>query len=107
MTTQEQPSSTEQNNTIEITKARSRVTTNTPCQISRNPSQTAKSPPAVLNVLAEMKNSGLSDYSTHFTDKALTYISKHADLNQPERVKQFIANPPCLFPKQREKEGSS
>jgi integrase len=39
-----------------------------------------------------MKNSGKSDYSTHFVDKSLTYASKHTDLNQPEQVKQFIAN---------------
>jgi integrase len=39
-----------------------------------------------------MKNNGRSDYSTHFVDKASTYISKHANLNEPEQVKQFIAN---------------
>jgi integrase len=39
-----------------------------------------------------MKNNAKSDYSIKFTDKSLTYISKHADLNQPEQVKQFIAN---------------
>jgi integrase len=39
-----------------------------------------------------MKNNGKSDYSITFVDKSLTYISKHADLNQPEQVKQFIAN---------------
>ena len=39
-----------------------------------------------------MKNNGKSDYSIKFVDKSLTYISKHADLNKPEQVKQFIAN---------------
>ena len=39
-----------------------------------------------------MKNNGLSDYSIEFADKALTHLSKHADLNQPEQVKQFIAD---------------
>jgi integrase len=39
-----------------------------------------------------MKNNGKSDYSTHFVDKALNYINKHTDLNQPEQVKAFIAN---------------
>jgi integrase len=39
-----------------------------------------------------MKNSGRSDYSIRFVDKSLTYISQHADLNEPEQVKQFIAN---------------
>ncbi len=39
-----------------------------------------------------MKNNGKSSYSIKFVDKSLTYISKHADLNQPEQVKHFIAN---------------
>jgi len=39
-----------------------------------------------------MKNNNRSDYSIKFTDKALTYISKHANLNKPEEVKTFIAN---------------
>ena len=39
-----------------------------------------------------MKNEGRSDYSIKFVDKALTYLSKHTNLNEPEQVKQFIAN---------------
>jgi integrase len=39
-----------------------------------------------------MKNNGRSEYSIEFVDKSLTYISKHANLNEPEQVKQFIAN---------------
>jgi len=39
-----------------------------------------------------MKNQNRSDYTIKATDKALTLISKHADLNEPEQVKQFIAN---------------
>ncbi len=39
-----------------------------------------------------MKNNGLSDSTIKTYDKALTYLSKHADLNNPEQVKQFIAN---------------
>jgi hypothetical protein len=39
-----------------------------------------------------MKNNAKSDYSIRFVDKALTYISNHANLNEPEQVKQFIAN---------------
>lgn len=38
-----------------------------------------------------MKNNNKSDYTIRFTDKALTYISRNADLNNPEAVKQFIA----------------
>jgi integrase len=39
-----------------------------------------------------MKNNGRSNCTIKFVDKALTHLSKHADLNQPEQVKQFIAN---------------
>jgi len=39
-----------------------------------------------------MKNNGKSSYSIKFVDKSLTYISKHANLNQPEEVKHFIAS---------------
>ena len=39
-----------------------------------------------------MKNDGLSNSTIKTYDKALTYLSKHADLNNPEQVKQFIAN---------------
>jgi integrase len=49
-------------------------------------------PPQILNILAQMKNNAQSDYSIEFVDKSLTHISQHADLNQPEQVKTFIAN---------------
>ena len=39
-----------------------------------------------------MKNNGKSDYTIRFVDKALRHLSKHADLNDPDNVKQFIAN---------------
>jgi integrase len=39
-----------------------------------------------------MKNNAKSDYSIRFVDKALTYISNNSNLNEPEQVKQFIAN---------------
>jgi integrase len=39
-----------------------------------------------------MRNSGKSDYSIRFVDKSLTYIAKHCNLNEPEKVKHFIAN---------------
>ena len=48
--------------------------------------------PTILNILIKMKNNGLSDYTIKFTDKALTYLNKHANLNNPEEVKQYIAN---------------
>ena len=39
-----------------------------------------------------MKNDNKSDYSIEYTRKALTFISKHTALNEPEAVKAFIAN---------------
>ena len=39
-----------------------------------------------------MKNNGLSDQYIKFVRKSLSYIGRHADLNNPEQVKQFIAN---------------
>jgi len=39
-----------------------------------------------------MKNNGKSHYTIKFVDKTLTDISKHANLEQPEQVKQYIAN---------------
>jgi len=39
-----------------------------------------------------MKNNGKADITIKFIDKALTHISQHADLNEPEQVKEFIAN---------------
>lgn len=39
-----------------------------------------------------MENNGLSNYTIKYVDKALTYISRYADLNEPEQVKRFIAN---------------
>jgi integrase len=49
-------------------------------------------PHPILNVLIKMKNNGKSDYTIKFTDKALTYLSKHANLNNSEEVKAFIAS---------------
>ena len=39
-----------------------------------------------------MKNNGYSDYTIELTDKALTRLGKHVDLEKPETVKQFIAS---------------
>jgi len=38
-----------------------------------------------------MKNNAKSDYSIKFVDKSLTYLSKHADLDKPDQIKQFVA----------------
>lgn len=47
--------------------------------------------PEIINVLIKMKNKGKSDYTIESTDKRLTMLSNHADLNDPEAVEQFIA----------------
>jgi len=41
-----------------------------------------------------MKNNGKAETTIKFVDKALTHISQYADLNEPEQVKEFIANKP-------------
>ena len=46
----------------------------------------------IPNVLIQMKNDNKSDYTIEFTRKALTFISKHTALNEPEAVKAFVAN---------------
>ena len=38
-----------------------------------------------------MKNEGKSDYTIRNYDKLLSFLGNHADLNEPEQVKQFIA----------------
>jgi integrase len=38
-----------------------------------------------------MKADNKSDYTIHFASKALTFLSKHADLSKPEEVKLFLA----------------
>ena len=45
----------------------------------------------ILNILVKMKTNNKADSSIKFVDKALTYLSEHADLNNPEPVKFYIA----------------
>ena len=45
----------------------------------------------ILNVLAKMENNGKADSSIRDINKSLIYVSKHADLHNPEDVKHFIA----------------
>ena len=47
---------------------------------------------SILNILIQMKNNARSDYTIENTSKSLKYLDKHADLTQPEQVKQFIAS---------------
>jgi len=39
-----------------------------------------------------MKNNNKSEYTIKFVDKALTLINQHANLNESETVKHFIAH---------------
>jgi len=45
-----------------------------------------------LNILINLKNNAKSNHTIKFVDKALTHLSKHADLDKPEQVKQYVAN---------------
>jgi integrase len=45
----------------------------------------------ILNLLIHMKNNNKADSTINFTRKALIFLSKHTSLNEPEAVKQFIA----------------
>jgi integrase len=38
-----------------------------------------------------MKADNKSEYTIHFTNKALTYLSKHTSLAEPEAVKLFVS----------------
>jgi len=49
----------------------------------------------IVNVLISLENNGKSKSTIQCTDKILTYISKKADLNNPETVKHFIAKHEC------------
>lgn len=44
----------------------------------------------IINVLIDMKSNGYSEYTLNFVSKALTFLAKHADLNDTEAVKKFI-----------------
>jgi integrase len=46
----------------------------------------------LLNLLIQMRSDNKSDYTINFTRKALTYLSKHTSLSEPEAVKLFIAD---------------
>lgn len=44
---------------------------------------------AILNVLIQMKKDNKSDYTINFIRKALTYLSKHTALSEPEAARLF------------------
>ena len=62
---------------------RKRVTTNTPTPFGSNP--------ILLNILIQMKNNNLSEDTIKNTSKLLSRLSHLTDLNNPEQVKQSIA----------------
>ena len=45
----------------------------------------------IFDVLWSMKKEGYSDYTTNFTRKALSLLDKHCDLDNPESIKNFLA----------------
>jgi integrase len=51
----------------------------------------AKHTPEIVNILLQMKNNGLSDYTIKNTSKLLTFLDQHTDLNNPDQVKTVIA----------------
>jgi len=48
--------------------------------------------PTILTILIKMKNDGRSDHTIRNTSKLLKYLNNHANLNDPETVKTFIAS---------------
>jgi len=59
-----------------------------PTLFSRKPSPNTAT---IINVLLQMKNNGLSDYTIKNNSKALRFLDNHTDLNNPEAVKTLIA----------------
>jgi integrase len=70
------------------------------CQLDQTrlvglPAQTttlAQQPTTILKVLINLKNNGRSNYWIKFADKALKFLSKNVNLNNPQQTKEFIAN---------------
>ncbi|MGA2769015.1 MAG: site-specific integrase [Candidatus Bathyarchaeia archaeon] len=50
-----------------------------------------KHPENIINVLIDVKSNGYSEYTLNFASKALSFLAKHADLNDSEAVKRFIS----------------
>ena len=46
----------------------------------------------IPNILLQMKNDNKSNYTIKFTRKALSFLSKHTTLNEPEAVRAFLAS---------------
>ena len=63
---------------------RRRVTTSTPALIDCTPT--------ILSVLLSMKKEGYSESTLTFINKALKFLNDNCNLDDPENVKEFIAN---------------
>ncbi|MCW4031161.1 MAG: site-specific integrase, partial [Candidatus Bathyarchaeota archaeon] len=64
----------------------------TPCRVDKNliPAESKQ-----INVLIQMKNDNKSDDTIRFTRKALSLLSRHSNLEEPESVKAFLAQKEC------------
>ena len=60
----------------------------TPTELHTTPSTVEAK---IFIVLGEMKKQGFSEYTITFNRKALSYLAKHSDLDNPESVKGYIA----------------
>jgi len=66
---------------------RRRVTSSTPAHTASTPPHTAE----IVSILIQMKNNGKKESSIKFVSKSLTLLDRNTDLNNPEQVKQWIA----------------
>lgn len=64
-------------------------------KISTFSTNTTSSIGKILNVLISLENNGKSKGTIQSTNRILTHMSKHIDLEQPEQIKQFIARHQC------------
>jgi hypothetical protein len=67
------------------------VTTNTPAIPAARQSFLNSCPENIINILVDMKSSGYSEYTLNFVSKALSFLAKHADLNDTETVQKAQA----------------
>ncbi len=56
----------------------------------RSPTTVDPKTHAILNILIQMKNKARSDYTIRLVRVSLKHLSRHADLNNPDQVTQFI-----------------
>ena len=61
----------------------------TPCQVDK---KLISDESKQINVLIQMKNDNKSEDTIRFTRKALSLLSRHVSLAEPESVKAFLAD---------------